>query len=60
LTDQLLDNFLGMRVNADLLQIAIAWYGNRRGKHSPSFEMADEKGRTTRLSLADTIATGSW
>lgn len=60
LTDQLLDSFLGKRANADLLQIAIAWYGNRRGKQSPSFAMTDEKGRTTRLSLADTVATSSW
>ncbi|MGZ2484836.1 hypothetical protein ACVITL_003359 [Rhizobium pisi] len=60
LTDRLLDGFLGGRVNADLLKVAIAWYGNRTGKQSPSFSMGDEKGRMTRLSLADTIAMGSW
>lgn len=60
LTEQLLDNFLRRPVNADLLQVAIAWYGKRSGKQASSFAMADEKGRPTRLSLADTIATGSW
>ena len=60
LTDQLLDNFLSKPVNADLLQIAIAWYGNHRGKQPASFAMTDEKGRAARLSLADRIATGSW
>lgn len=60
LTDRLLDSFLGKQVNADLLKVAIAWYGNRRGKQSPAFSMADEKGQVTRLSLPTTIATGSW
>ena len=60
LTEQLLDNFLARPVNADLLQIAIAWYGKRRGKQATSFAMADERGRPIRLSLADTAATGSW
>ncbi|MCA1367176.1 DUF2026 family protein [Bradyrhizobium sp. BRP14] len=60
LTEQLLDNFLGKRVNADLLKIAVAWYGKHSGKQTPSFAMVDEKGRPTRLSLADTVAMGSW
>ncbi len=60
LTDHLLDGFLGKQVNADLLQVAIGWFGNRRGKQPSSFSMRDEKGRVTRLSLPTTIATGSW
>lgn len=60
LTDRLLDNFLGKRVNADLIQVAAAWYGKRRAKQPPTFVMGDENGRMTQLSLATTVAIGAW
>ena len=60
LTDRLLDNFLGRPMNADLIQVAAAWYGNRRARQAPTFAMSDEKGGTTRLSLATTVASGAW
>jgi hypothetical protein len=60
LTDQLLNGFLGRRVNADLLNVAIAWYGKHRSKQASTFAMRDENGEVSRLSLPDTIALGSW
>lgn len=60
LTDELLDSFLNKQVNEDLLRVAMAWYGKRRDKQKSSFEMRDEKGGAIRLSLANTVATGSW
>lgn len=60
LTDKLLDNFLGRQMNADLIDVAVAWYGNRHAKQAPTFVMSDEKGRMTRLSLATNVATGAW
>lgn len=60
LTEQLLDRFLARRVNADLLQVAIAWYGSHRSKQAPSFAMRDEKGAVSRLLLPATTALGSW
>jgi uncharacterized protein DUF2026 len=60
LTDQLLDNFLGRPMNADLLEVATAWYGNRRAKQAPTFQMVDDKGGITQLSLATTVANGAW
>lgn len=60
LTDQLLDGFLAREVNSDLLQVAIAWYGNHRSKQVPTFAMRDEKGAPFQLSLPAASALGSW
>ncbi|MGO4560112.1 DUF2026 family protein [Mesorhizobium sp. 2RAF21] len=60
LTDELLDGFLAKPFNGDLIKIAMAWYGKRRARQVPTFAMQDEKGRVARLSLAASVATGSW
>lgn len=60
LTEELIDHFLGRQLNADLLQVAIAWFGSRRGRQAPTFAMGDEKGQVHHLALANTAATGSW
>lgn len=60
LTDELLDNFLGKQINADLIKVAAAWYGNRRARQEPTFAMSDGQGRVTHLSLATTVANGAW
>ncbi|MET3762216.1 hypothetical protein ABIB28_002770 [Sphingomonas sp. UYEF23] len=60
LTEELVDHFLGRPINADLIQVATAWYGRRRANQAPTFAMGDKKGSVTRLGLAMTLANGSW
>ncbi|TAN55117.1 MAG: DUF2026 domain-containing protein [Rhodospirillales bacterium] len=60
LTNELLDNFLGSQFTRDLLKVAWTWYGNRHVKQVPTFEMRDENGQITPLSLTTTVAKGAW
>ncbi|MET3469517.1 hypothetical protein ABIC78_000019 [Novosphingobium sp. 1529] len=60
LTQELTDHFFDRQLNADLLNVATAWYGKRRARQAPTFAMADEKGTVTHLALANTTANGAW
>lgn len=60
LTDQLFEHFCMRPINTDLIEIAIAWFGDRNAAQAPTFMMRDGKGRMTQLELATTIASDAW
>lgn len=56
----MIDEFLGMEVNRDLLMIADEWFGGRVGKQKRVMAMRDEAGKIIDLRLPSTTALGAW
>jgi len=60
LTDELINHFLSKPTNTDLLNVADAWSGSRRGKQRPTIRMGSNDGIIRDLALPTTITRGSW
>ncbi|WP_324261628.1 DUF2026 family protein [Altererythrobacter sp. H2] len=60
LSEELIDHFLSRPINTDLLGIAEAWFGSRRGKQRPTISMGSNDGIVRHLTLPPTIARGAW
>lgn len=60
LSDEIIDSFVKIPTNTDLLEIAQTWFGNRRGQQRASIQMQSNDGIVHRLTLPSTIASGAW
>lgn len=60
LTEQLIDRILERPLNTDIIQIAEAWFGARRGKQKPSMRVGSNDGIVRELTLPATVARGAW
>jgi hypothetical protein len=60
LSDRLIDRVLSRPINTDIIQIADAWFGTRRGKQKPSLTIGSNDGLVRDLGLPATTARGSW
>lgn len=60
LTEELVETFTDRPMTADLILIAEAWFGNRRGTQKPNFGMRDNKGEQFQLKLPPAKANGAW
>lgn len=60
LSEELIDRFLGRVANTDLLHVAEAWFGSRRGKQQPRMQIGSNDGIVRNLALPPTIARGAW
>lgn len=60
LSEQMVDRFLQRASNTDLLQIADAWFGSRRGRQNPTITMGSSDGIVRQLALPPTIARSPW
>lgn len=60
LSERLIDHILGRPLNTDIIHIAGAWFGTRRGKQKPSLTIGSNDGLVRELRLPPTAARGSW
>lgn len=60
LSEELIDRFLNRSANTDLLNVAEAWFGSRRGKQKSKISMGSNDGIVRHLTLPTTIARSTW
>jgi Protein of unknown function (DUF2026) len=60
LSAELIARFLSRPANTDLLKVAEAWFGRRRGTQRPTIRMGSNDGIIRNLTLPTTIARSPW
>jgi Protein of unknown function (DUF2026) len=60
LTLEIMEQFVSVPANSDLLEIAQTWYGTPKSKLRSSIHMQSNDGVLHQLTLPSTIATGAW
>lgn len=60
LTQELMTTFMNRASSGDLVEVADAWFGDRRKPQNPSIQMGDSEGEVYDLVLPLTKASGSW
>jgi len=60
ITTKIIDDFFARDESTDLIKVAEAWYGTRRGKQKPNCAMKSDRGEVFDLRLPATVALGSW
>jgi len=60
LSHKLIERFFDRNDTGDLVHVAEAWFGKRRGKTPKQFAMQNDLGKVYNLNLPTTLISGSW